>query len=420
VDETSKKYCSLPFFGNCVMAYPLKALKDACDIVGGIVLPSDGMECFDSSIFEKIPYISFSKTEDLFFTALNALKTFLKTRGGHVVFAYGNMPFITSHDILSYVEEHVKKGNVITLFEANKKNQKERVKKEYPQYGKPFLLESVKPGIFVISSKFALDGIERTQTFSGLLNLARNRGLKVDFLPIGNDCLGLSITSGSDFIRSIKILKEYQTEKLILQGVVLEDPTSIFIEPSVLFEEGACIGPNVIIKGNSFIGSGAYVGPFSMIVNSVIMSDVIIKGHSVLEECRIEPSAKIGPFARIRPESMIGKASSVGNFVELKKAELSENVRVNHLSYLGDCEVGAFSNIGAGVITCNYDGVKKYRTVIEDHVFVGSDCQLVAPVHIKSHAYIGAGSTITKDVSKNSLAVSRGKQKEYKDWVEKK
>jgi bifunctional UDP-N-acetylglucosamine pyrophosphorylase/glucosamine-1-phosphate N-acetyltransferase len=127
--------------------------------------------------------------------------------------------------------------------------------------------------------------------------------------------------------------------------------------------------------------------------------------------------AKVGPFARVRPETVIGKRASVGNFVELKKATLGEGVKANHLSYLGDCEVGAFSNIGAGVITCNFDGVRKHRTKIAEHAFIGSDCQLVAPVEIGHHAYIGAGSTITRDVPARALAVRRAKLRSVLDWA---
>jgi bifunctional UDP-N-acetylglucosamine pyrophosphorylase/glucosamine-1-phosphate N-acetyltransferase len=155
------------------------------------------------------------------------------------------------------------------------------------------------------------------------------------------------------------------------------------------------------------------------ISESSIGDHAVIKDATVIEGSRIGAGAAIGPFAHIRPGSEIGQQAKIGNFVELKKARIGKGAKASHLSYLGDAEIGSGVNIGAGTITCNYDGMNKHRTIIEDDVFIGSDSQLVAPVKIGRGAYVGAGSTITKDVPPGSLAVSRAEQKIIQDWAAK-
>jgi bifunctional UDP-N-acetylglucosamine pyrophosphorylase/glucosamine-1-phosphate N-acetyltransferase len=153
------------------------------------------------------------------------------------------------------------------------------------------------------------------------------------------------------------------------------------------------------------------------ISGSVVGDRAVIKDSTVIESSRIMSGANVGPFAHIRPGSEIGSGAKIGNFVELKKALIGKGAKASHLSYLGDTKIGSGVNIGAGTITCNYDGKNKHRTVIEDGVFIGSDTQLVAPVRIGKGAYIGAGSTITKDVPPGALAVSRTEQRNIKDWI---
>ena len=154
--------------------------------------------------------------------------------------------------------------------------------------------------------------------------------------------------------------------------------------------------------------------------NVVIDSFVEIKSFSHIEECRIKEGSSVGPFARIRGGTILGENSKIGNFVEIKKSNVSEDVKVNHLSYIGDTEIGKKVNVGAGTITCNYDGASKFKTVIKDKAFIGSNSSLVAPLIVGKNAYIGSGSTITKHVVENSLAVERSSQKSVKNWSNKK
>ena len=190
--------------------------------------------------------------------------------------------------------------------------------------------------------------------------------------------------------------------KFLKSGVKMMGPETIF------FSNDTKIGKNVIIEPYVVIGSKVKIG-----------NNVIIKSFSHLEKCLIENKVEIGPYARIRPDTILKEGSKIGNFVEVKKSVVGKKSKVNHLSYIGDTDIGKSVNIGAGTITCNYDGVKKSKTKIKDKVFIGSNSSLVAPVTIEEQSIVGAGSVITKSVKKNSLALTRSLQTEIKNYKRK-
>ena len=190
--------------------------------------------------------------------------------------------------------------------------------------------------------------------------------------------------------------------KFLRSGVLMTGPETIF------FSNDTKIGKNVIIEPYVVIGKKVKIG-----------SNVIIKSFSHLESCKIENRVEIGPYARIRPNTVLKEGSKIGNFVEIKKSTIGKKTKVNHLSYIGDSDIGKSVNVGAGTITCNYDGIKKNKTNIKDKVFIGSNSSLVAPVTINERSVIGAGSVITKNVRKKSLALSRSSQVEIKNYKRK-
>ena len=202
-----------------------------------------------------------------------------------------------------------------------------------------------------------------------------------------------------------------------LEGVTLELPETILIDETVTIGRDVTIGPNVRLAGKTVISGGAVIGQGAVITDSVIGSGTEILPYSVLESAAVGNNAKIGPFARLRPGTELANSVHVGNFVETKKTRIGEGSKANHLSYLGDCTIGSGTNIGAGTITCNYDGLHKHQTIIGDGVFVGSDSQFVAPVTVGDNALIGAGSTIVADIPKDSLAIARGRQVTKKDYM---
>jgi bifunctional UDP-N-acetylglucosamine pyrophosphorylase / glucosamine-1-phosphate N-acetyltransferase len=211
----------------------------------------------------------------------------------------------------------------------------------------------------------------------------------------------------------------YQHEaarKLMLSGVTLMDPNRFDLRGELKTGQDIDIDINVIIEGKVTLGTGTRIGAHSIIRNSRIGNGVEIRPHSLIDGADISDNCIVGPFARIRPGTRLSESVHIGNFVETKNTMLGTGSKANHLSYLGDADIGSGVNIGAGTITCNYDGVNKHKTVIGDGAFIGSDTQLVAPITIGAGATVGAGATITKDVPANTLAVSRREQKVIENW----
>ena len=203
-------------------------------------------------------------------------------------------------------------------------------------------------------------------------------------------------------------------------GVTLVDPAATYIDPDVEIGADTVIHPGVIIEGRTRVGAACEIHAHVKIADTEIGDKVTIKSFSLITGARIDAGASVGPFAHLRPETVVGEGAKIGNFVELKKTTLGAHSKANHLSYLGDATIGTNVNVGAGTITCNYDGEHKHETVIEDGAFIGSDSQLIAPVRVGKGAYVAAGSSITEDVPAGALGIARGRQAVIDGWVERK
>ena len=210
--------------------------------------------------------------------------------------------------------------------------------------------------------------------------------------------------------------QQRQAERCLQAGVTLADPARFDLRGTLTAGEDVLIDVNAVLEGNIVLGNRVSIGPNVVMRNATVGDDVTILANCVIEDAEIGSRSRIGPFARLRPETRLSTNTHIGNFVEIKKSDVGEGSKVNHLSYIGDTSIGTDVNIGAGTITCNYDGANKHRTIIGDRVFIGSDTQLVAPVEVKEGATIGAGSTITRDVEANELALSRAAQKTRSGW----
>jgi bifunctional UDP-N-acetylglucosamine pyrophosphorylase/glucosamine-1-phosphate N-acetyltransferase len=215
--------------------------------------------------------------------------------------------------------------------------------------------------------------------------------------------------------QAAQIMNQRKLKDLSLKGVCFKDTHSTWVDPSVEIEEDVQIYPGCVLEGSTAIKKGSRLGPNVFIKNSKIGEGVLIKAGSVIEDSVVDARATIGPYAHLRPESRVGERAKIGNFVELKKTKIGPETSVAHLSYLGDAEVGARVNIGCGFVTCNFDGreidgQRKHKTVIEDEVFMGSDCQTIAPIHVGKGSYVASGSTVTEDVPSDALAIARPKQ----------
>ena len=242
----------------------------------------------------------------------------------------------------------------------------------------------------------------------------------------GIDIAGVAATAAAEVtgvnnrIQLAELERYYQREiarRLMEQGVMLRDPARIDVRGGLTCGRDVEIDVNALFIGRVSLGDRVSVGPNCVIDDTVIGDDVQIFPNCVIESARIGDGARIGPFARVRPETVLGKGARLGNFVEIKKSRIGDGSKIPHLSYIGDSEVGGNVNVGAGTITCNYDGAFKHTTIIEDDVFIGSDTQLIAPVRVGRGATVGAGTTLTDDVAAEDLVVSRVKQKAIKGWV---
>ncbi|MEK6630599.1 MAG: DapH/DapD/GlmU-related protein [Acidobacteriota bacterium] len=207
-------------------------------------------------------------------------------------------------------------------------------------------------------------------------------------------------------------------DRLAAAGVTVLDPATTFIDDAVVVGAGTILHPGVTLEGRTRIGSNCRIRSWVRITDSVVGDGVHINDSCVIVESQIDDEARVGPFAHLRPGSHLKPRAHVGNFVELKKTVLGEGSKANHLAYLGDATIGAGVTVGAGTITCNYDGVHKHPTIIEDGAFIGSDSQLIAPVTVGAGAYVAAGSSITEDVPSGALGIARGRQTNVAGWVE--
>jgi bifunctional UDP-N-acetylglucosamine pyrophosphorylase/glucosamine-1-phosphate N-acetyltransferase len=228
-----------------------------------------------------------------------------------------------------------------------------------------------------------------------------------------------NVNTPRDFARVLGILRERKLEDLFSRGVKILDPQTTYIDWDVEVGEDVWIYPGVLIEGKSVIASCAHIGPYARIVESVVGERSRVE-YSVVEHSRLAEDVTVGPFAHLRPGTELARGVRIGNFVEVKNSFVGEGTKALHLSYLGDATIGKAVNIGAGTITCNFDGKKKNPTFIEDEVFIGSNNSLVAPVRIGRGAYTAAGSTITQDVPPYALGVGRARQVNVEGWAKRK
>ena len=245
----------------------------------------------------------------------------------------------------------------------------------------------------------------------------RTRGLPVETVEITNPDEVRGINSQTELAEVRRIVRQSKNEELMAAGVPIEDPATTYVDMDVNVGPDTVIHPGVILEGRTHVGARCELHAGVRIVDSTVGDDVVVNNHCVIQRTRIERGARVGPFAHLRPETEIGENARIGNFVETKKTTLGQGSKANHLTYLGDATIGADVNVGAGTITCNYDGEAKHPTTIGNGVFIGSGTELVAPVSLEDGAYIAAGSCITEDVPAGALGVARNRQVNKDGWA---
>jgi bifunctional UDP-N-acetylglucosamine pyrophosphorylase/glucosamine-1-phosphate N-acetyltransferase len=266
-------------------------------------------------------------------------------------------------------------------------------------------------------ASFSWDNVERERTLSELVTALRRLGHDVDTITarVPHEIRG--INSQTELAEATAMMRQAKCEELMSAGVTIIDPATTYVGPDVEVGHDTVLHPNVYLEGRTTIGAACEIHAGSRLVDATLDDHVVVLNYCVITESHVHAYAQLGPFAHIRPGSDIGEEARVGNYVELKKTRLGPKSKASHLTYLGDATIGEDVNVGAGVITCNYDGTHKHPTVIGDGAFIGSDSQLVAPVTIGRGAFVAAGSSITQDVPEEGLGIARSRQENKPGWA---
>ena len=358
-----------------------------------------------------------------------------------VLILSGDVPLTRQETLENLLQEHERSGNALTLLTMKLDDPAmygrivrdtsggvARIVEAKDADAEQKQIGEVNAGIYVFESEHLFDNLRNLSNqnaqgeyyLTDLLAVLRERGHRVGAMVVDDPIEVLGVNSRADLAQVESEIQRRVVEKLMHEGVTFRNPSTVVIDSTVSIGADTVIYPFVTLEGSTQIGEGCVIEPGVHLLNVRLGDDVHVKTGTVAEDAIVEDEASIGPYAHLRPGTQLGRRVKVGNFVETKKAVFGEGAKASHLSYIGDAEIGADVNIGAGTITCNYDGVRKNKTVLEDGVFIGSDTQLVAPVRVGRGAYVGAGSTITKDVPPDALALSRTPQRIIEGWVTKK
>lgn len=359
---------------------------------------------------------------------------------GTVLILCGDVPLVKAETLRSFIDTFLGNDSTLAVLTAvvkapsgygrilrGEEGWLERIVEEKDASDEERLIREINTGIYCVRSTFLIEGLreigkENAQGeyyLTDLVEVARKRDLRCSAHMVADPVEVMGINTRVDLATATEALRQEKIKELMLSGVTVIDPKTTYVDRTVEIGKDTILYPNCALQGKTRIGERCVIEPNSKISDTEIGGGVTIRSHSVITESRIEDGATIGPFAHLRPQTEVKAKAKIGNFVEVKKSVIGKGSKANHLSYIGDSVVGEEVNIGAGTITCNYDGFEKHQTIIGDRVFVGSNVELVAPIKVGSRSSIGAGTTVTKDVPEGALAISRMKQKNIRGWSKK-
>ncbi len=360
---------------------------------------------------------------------------------GDLLILSGDVPLISQKSLLEFLRHHRKQNATLSLLTAaldqplgygrvlrNDKGEMIGIVEERDASEPEKKINVVNAGIYVVSPRFlfsALEGLtdrnqQREYYLPDIVGVALRSGERVRTVQVEDPREISGINTREELAIMEKALKDRINRKWMEAGVSLKDPQTTYIEEGVLIGRDTVIGPNTHLLGQTVIGERCLIDGNAYVTDARLGNEVHLKFSVVLTDCRIDDSAVVGPFAHLRPGTVLGRAVHIGNFVETKEATIGEGSKANHLTYLGDVTVGRETNIGAGTITCNYDGFQKYRTSIGDRVQVGSDSTLVAPVRLGNDVYVATASTVRHDVPAGALVYNERREQVREGWTEQK
>ncbi|HYH06767.1 MAG TPA: bifunctional UDP-N-acetylglucosamine diphosphorylase/glucosamine-1-phosphate N-acetyltransferase GlmU [Thermoanaerobaculia bacterium] len=361
--------------------------------------------------------------------------------GRRILILSGDVPLTRRETLEALLAQHDREGNALTLLSMklpepamygrivrDESGAVVRIVEAKDASDEQKRIDEVNAGIYVFNAEHLFDNLrnlspenaQKEYYLTDLIAVLREAGHRVGAVVAADPVEMLGVNSRGELAQVESEIQRRVVQRLMAEGVTFRNPATVVIDSTVSIGQDTVVYPFVTLEGTTRIGEGCVIEPGVHLVNVTVGDDVHLKTGTVAEDAIVEDEAAVGPYAHLRPGTQLGRRVKVGNFVETKKAVFGEGAKASHLSYIGDAEVGADVNIGAGTITCNYDGVNKHKTILEDGVFVGSDTQLVAPVRVGRGAYVGAGSTITKDVPAEALALSRTAQRNIEGWAARK
>jgi len=400
-----------------------------------VVVGSQKEEVMKEALLRKVEFIIQQKPLGTAHAVLAAKSRLQKKKDRDVLIVNADLPLLRPETLKPLLLFHRREGDSLTFLSAELENPKgfgrvvhapEGIRIVEERDASPSLrrIKEVNAGVYLFKIKDLLKALPKVSNLNrkgeyyltDLVEILSAQKKTAAFITNHvEDIIG--VNNRFELAMAVEVLRQRKIKALAEEGVTVYDPRTTWVDLDVNIGRDTTIYPSVIIEGKSILGSKCQLYPFVHIVDSRLGNRVKILSSTVIEKSVIEDDAQVGPFSRLRPKTVVRSGAKVGNFVEMKNTVFGKLSKAGHLSYLGDCEVRERVNVGAGTITCNYDGRRKYKTSIGADAFIGSGTELVAPLKIGKGAYIGAGSTITKDVKPGSLAVSRSRQIEKRGWA---
>lgn len=357
---------------------------------------------------------------------------------GDVLVLYGDAPRIRTETLSRLVRRHRETGAAMTLITVttphsfgygrilrSRQGEIEAIVEERDANEEQRRIQEINPGFYCFQlpslvesiAKLTNDNAQREYYITDLVQIQRRAGWRVEALRHDDFDELKGINSRQDLAEMSAMVRRVKNRDLMAAGVTLIDPETTYVDLDVRVENDVTLHPLVTLEGTTRIGAGSVVRTGTRITDSNVGREVHVMESCVITDSEIGGGCVVGPCARIKENTVVGMRCRIGNFVEIKNSSIGDDTKAAHLAYIGDSSIGRNVNVGAGVITCNYDGLKKSATVIEDDAFIGTDSQLVAPVRIGRGAYVAAGSCVTEDVPAESLAIARSRQHNKKDWA---
>jgi bifunctional UDP-N-acetylglucosamine pyrophosphorylase/glucosamine-1-phosphate N-acetyltransferase len=426
-----------PLLGVPMLSYPLELSLEGIKAEKTIVVVGHQPDKIRETYRD--PRIQFVLQEEQLGTGHAVLQAIplLQSFEGTVLILCGDVPLVKIETLRSFIDTFWRNESVLSVLTAILENPSgygriirsaagwlERIVEEKDASEEEKLIPEINTGIFCVEASYLREGLkeigqENAQGeyyLTDLVEIGRRRGIRCSAHMVADPVEVMGINTRIDLATAEAFLRQQKVRDLMLSGVTIIDPKTTYVDKMVEIGKDTLLHPNCVLQGKTKIGERCVIESNARIVDSVIGNEVSVRSNSVITESKIDDGASIGPFAHLRPLTEIKSKAKIGNFVEVKKSVIGRGTKANHLTYIGDSLIGEEANIGAGTITCNYDGYEKHQTIIGDRVFVGSNVELVAPVKVGSRSSIGAGTTVTKDIPEGALAISRVRQKNIKGW----